>query len=63
MDKDRIKGKGEQVKGAVKEQWGKATGSKPTEMKGKAEKAGGKAQESYGKGKEHAKAAADKHKR
>lgn len=63
MDKDRIKGKGDKAKGAVKENWGKATGSKSTEMKGKAEKTGGKAQESYGKGKDHAKAAADKHKR
>jgi uncharacterized protein YjbJ (UPF0337 family) len=48
MDKDRIKGVGHQVKGAVKEVAGKVTGDTKTEAEGKAEKAAGKVQNTVG---------------
>ncbi|MBP6018198.1 MAG: CsbD family protein [Burkholderiaceae bacterium] len=48
MDKDRIKGAGHEVKGAIKEAAGKVTGDKSTEIKGKVEKAAGTAQRKTG---------------
>ena len=45
MDKDRIKGAAEQVKGKVKEQAGKLTGDKKLETEGKIDKAAGKVHE------------------
>lgn len=41
MDKDRIKGAAQEVKGAMKEAAGKVTGNPNTEMEGKAEKESG----------------------
>ena len=48
MDKDRIKGSAEQVKGAVKEAAGKLLGDNKLEAEGKTEKALGKAQNAIG---------------
>jgi len=48
MDKDRVKGTAHQVKGAVKEKVGQATGDAKTEAEGKAEKAAGKVQNAIG---------------
>ena len=48
MDKDRIEGVGHQVKGAVKEGFGKLTGDTKTAAEGKAEKAAGKVQNAVG---------------
>jgi uncharacterized protein YjbJ (UPF0337 family) len=47
----------DQVKGSVKEAVGKATGSKKTEAKGKAEKVAGKVQKGFGDAKEKIKKA------
>ena len=52
MDKDRAAGVGHQIKGAVKEGAGKATGNHTLAAKGEAEKTGGKLQEGLGKGKD-----------
>jgi uncharacterized protein YjbJ (UPF0337 family) len=48
MDKDRVKGTAHQVKGAVKEKIGQATGDAKTEAEGKTEKAAGKVQNAVG---------------
>jgi uncharacterized protein YjbJ (UPF0337 family) len=48
VDKDRIKGMAKEVKGAVRENVGKATGDAKTETEGKAEKAAGKVQNAVG---------------
>jgi uncharacterized protein YjbJ (UPF0337 family) len=48
MDKDRIAGAAHQVKGAVKEAVGKATGDAKTRADGAAEKAAGKVQNAFG---------------
>ena len=48
MDKDRLKGTAHQVKGAVKEKAGKATGDKKVEGEGKGEKLAGKVQNTLG---------------
>jgi uncharacterized protein YjbJ (UPF0337 family) len=48
MDKDRVKGMAQQVKGAVKEKVGQATGDTKTEAEGKTEKAAGKVQNAVG---------------
>lgn len=48
---DEIKGKGKQVKGAVKEKLGKLTGDRELEDKGKADRTEGDLQEGFGKGK------------
>jgi uncharacterized protein YjbJ (UPF0337 family) len=48
MDKDRIKGSAQQVKGKVKEVAGKATGDKKLEGEGKADKVGGKVRNAVG---------------
>lgn len=52
MDKDRAAGAGHQVKGAVKEAAGKATGNDQLRAKGAAEKTAGKVQQGVGKGKD-----------
>jgi len=65
MDKDRVKGKMEDIKGRVKRQGGAMIGDKKTEIEGAFEQAKGKAQQAWGKmkdsgrealarGKEHA---------
>ena len=48
MDKDRIKGSAEQVKGSVKEAAGKIFGDKKLETEGKTDKAAGKVQNVVG---------------
>jgi len=48
MDKDRVKGSAEQVKGAVKEAAGKVFGDKKLETDGNADKAAGKVQNAIG---------------
>jgi uncharacterized protein YjbJ (UPF0337 family) len=48
MDKDRIKGSAKQVKGAVKEAVGKATGDAKLEAAGKSDKVAGKVQNFVG---------------
>ena len=52
MDKDRVEGAAKEVKGSVKEGWGKVTGDKSTEVEGKVEKNVGKAQGEVGKAKD-----------
>jgi len=48
MDKDRIKGTGEQVKGSLKEAAGKVTGDTKLKGEGQADKAKGKMQNTAG---------------
>ena len=48
---DEVKGKGKQVKGAVKEELGKLTGDRDLENSGTADRAKGDVQEGYGKAK------------
>jgi uncharacterized protein YjbJ (UPF0337 family) len=48
MDHDRAEGIGHQIKGSVKEGFGKVTGDKRTEAEGAAEKAAGKVQNAVG---------------
>lgn len=59
MDKDRIEGTAKQVKGAVKEAWGKATGDQATRVDGAAEKSAGKMQKAFGEAKDSARDARD----
>ena len=47
-NKDRMKGKIEQTKGAIKEGFGAATGDRSTEIEGKAERLKGNVREGYG---------------
>ena len=60
MNKDQVKGRVEQAKGAVKETTGKAVGDRNLEGQGKADKAAGKVQSTYGDAKEKVKNAVDK---
>ena len=46
---DEIKGKGKQVKGAVKEELGKLTGNRELEDSGTADRVEGDVQEGFGK--------------
>jgi uncharacterized protein YjbJ (UPF0337 family) len=46
---DEVKGKGKQVKGAVKEQLGKLTGNRDLENSGSADRVEGDVQEGFGK--------------
>jgi uncharacterized protein YjbJ (UPF0337 family) len=48
MDKDRVEGSMENMKGKVKEGVGKATGDKKTEAEGKSDQAAGKLQNTWG---------------
>ncbi|MBV9696691.1 MAG: CsbD family protein [Gammaproteobacteria bacterium] len=48
MNNDRMSGAWHQLKGKVKEQWGKLTDDDLTELEGKGEKLAGKLQERYG---------------
>ncbi|RZA12281.1 MAG: CsbD family protein [Proteobacteria bacterium] len=52
MDKDRIKGAAEQVKGSIKEAVGKVTGNEELEIEGKADKLAGKTQAKVGEAKD-----------
>lgn len=60
MDKDRIKGTAEQVKGSLKEAVGKVTGNEKLEIEGKAEQIAGKTQAGIGKAKDAARDALKK---
>jgi uncharacterized protein YjbJ (UPF0337 family) len=60
MNKDQVKGRVEQAKGAVKEATGKAVGNDRLEAEGKVDKASGKVQSGYGDAKEKTKDAIDK---
>ena len=57
MDKNRTRGLGKQVKGAVNEAIGRATGDASTELKGKGQKIGGKLQKAFGSVKDEVRAA------
>ena len=54
MNKDIAEGKWKQLKGKVKEQWGKLTDDEIDEMNGHADQLAGKIQEKYGVTKEEA---------
>jgi uncharacterized protein YjbJ (UPF0337 family) len=62
VDKDRLKGMGNQVKGSVKEAAGKLTGDAKTEAEGAADKAKGKVQSAVGGAKDEAREIMDKDK-
>jgi uncharacterized protein YjbJ (UPF0337 family) len=59
MDKDRIKGKMEDVGGRIKRQAGEWTGDEKTQAEGLADQAKGKARNAMGKMKDAARDAAD----
>ncbi len=59
MDKDRIKGKMEDVKGRIKRQAGEWTGDTKTQAEGISDQAKGKAREAVGKMKDAARDVAD----
>lgn len=48
MDKDQVSGGWHQLKGKVKEQWGKLTDDDLTQLEGNAEQLAGKIQQRYG---------------
>ena len=54
MDKDEMAGKWHQVKGKIKQQWGKLTDDDLTTLEGHSEQLAGKIQERYGIEKEDA---------
>jgi uncharacterized protein YjbJ (UPF0337 family) len=51
MNRDEMEGKGENLKGKIKETTGDVTGDERMKSEGKADQAAGKAQEKYGEGK------------
>lgn len=55
MNKDQVKGKGNEIAGEIKEQVGKMTGDRSTELKGHAQEVKGKLQKGYGDVKEDVK--------
>lgn len=59
MDKDRIKGAGNQTKGAVKQGIGELTGDAKLEAEGRMDKAKGKVQSAVGGAKDSAREAVD----
>ena len=62
MNKDQVKGRIEQAKGAVKETTGKVVGNKKLETEGQIEQATGKTQATYGDLKEDVKDAVKRNK-
>ena len=60
MDKDRVKGKVDDVAGRVKRQVGEWTGNTKTEAEGAAQQVKGKVENAWGKVKDTARDAADK---
>ncbi|AUM74440.1 CsbD family protein [Paracoccus jeotgali] len=54
MNWDIVEGKWDQMKGSVKQQWGKLTDDELTEINGSRDKMSGKLQEKYGWTKEEA---------
>jgi len=59
MDNDRIKGMGDQAKGAVKDAAGKLTGDSKLQAEGKADKLKGKVENAVGGAKDAIREAAD----
>ena len=59
MDKDEIKGKAEQIKGAAKEKIGQVTGDEELEAEGTVDRATGKVREKVGEAKDKVKRAVD----
>jgi uncharacterized protein YjbJ (UPF0337 family) len=57
MDKNRIEGKADQLKGKIKEASGALTDDESLRLKGQAEQVGGKLKEGYGKVKDELRAA------
>jgi uncharacterized protein YjbJ (UPF0337 family) len=60
MNDDRVKGNWEELKGKVKEQYGKLTDDEITEIEGNSQKLAGKLQAKYGYAKDEAEKRADK---
>ena len=54
MNQDRVEGNWMQLKGKVKEKWGKLTDNDLTELQGNQEQLAGRIQERYGIAKEEA---------
>jgi uncharacterized protein YjbJ (UPF0337 family) len=54
MNRDTLKGQWMQIKGKVREQWGKLTDDEIDQMQGNAEQLIGKIQERYGRTREQA---------
>jgi uncharacterized protein YjbJ (UPF0337 family) len=54
MNRDTLKGQWMQIKGRVREQWGKLTDDEIDQMQGNAEQLIGKVQERYGRTREQA---------
>lgn len=54
MNSDQIKGQWKQIKGSVREQWGKLTDDEVDQINGEREQLVGKIQEKYGVAKEEA---------
>jgi uncharacterized protein YjbJ (UPF0337 family) len=48
MNNDRVAGNWKQVKGKIKEQWGKLTDDEIDQLEGRSEQLAGKLQERYG---------------
>ena len=57
VNKDQVKGVGNQAKGSVKQTAGRVTGNRRTEAEGAAEKTAGKVQKGFGDIKEKVKGA------
>lgn len=54
MNRDTLKGQWMQIKGTIREQWGKLTDDEIDQMQGNAEQLIGKVQERYGRTREQA---------
>jgi uncharacterized protein YjbJ (UPF0337 family) len=54
MNNDRMAGNWKQVKGKIKEQWGKLTDDEVDQLEGKSDQLAGKLQERYGIAKDEA---------
>ncbi len=54
MNRDRLEGQWEQVKGKVRERWGKLTDDDLQRVKGQSEQLAGRIQEKYGISREEA---------
>jgi uncharacterized protein YjbJ (UPF0337 family) len=61
MDKDRIKGTGDQAKGAIKTGIGKVTGDEKLKQEGRADKIKGKVENAVGGVKDAARDLRDRH--
>jgi uncharacterized protein YjbJ (UPF0337 family) len=59
VDKDRVEGTGDQVKGSVKKGAGEVTGNERLESEGSSQKSKGKLEEGWGKTKDAARDAGD----